>query len=91
MNIDIDWNKDNRSTARIEISDGVETYYVSEDQLPDEFTLCEIAKAFTRGYDHGDTANTFAVGWVKDLDDDETHDFAFDGHGNFEWDTSRQG
>ena len=87
--MNIDWNKDNRSTARIEISDGVETHYVSEDQLPAEFTLLEIAKAFTRGYDHGGTEDAYAVGWVKDLNDEETHDFAFDGRGNFEWDTLR--
>lgn len=87
----IDWNKDSKSNARIEISDGVVTHYVSEDQLPEEFRMAEIAEAFTRGYDHGDTSDTYAVGWIKDLDDEETHDFAFDGHGNFEWDTDRQG
>ncbi len=88
--MNINWNKDKEENARVEISDGVETHYVSEDQLPAEFTLLEIAEAFTVGYDHGDSADTFAIGWVKDLDDEETHTFAFDGRGNFEWDTSRQ-
>ncbi len=91
MSQKIEWNKDNKDNARIEISDGVTTHYVSEDQLPESFAMSDIAEAFADGYDHGDTAETYVIGWVKDLDDDETHDFAFDGQGNFEWDTDRQG
>lgn len=89
MSLQIDWNKDNKENARLAVSDGMVTHYVSVEQLPEEFFMEDVARAFTVGYDHGDEADTYAVCEITDLEDEETHDFAFDGKGNFEWDTKR--
>ena len=86
----IDWNKDTQDDARVTVSDGTVTNYVSEDQLPEEFTLREIAEKYARTYDHNGEDDTFAVCIIEDLDDGEEHTFAFDGLGNFEWNTTRQ-
>ena len=86
----IDWNKDNEDNARLAISDGSITSYISEDQLEDEFTLREIAQSYARSYDHNGTDDEYAVCEIDDLADDESVRFAFDGHGNFEWRTDRQ-
>lgn len=87
----IDWNKDNKANARLLVSDHVMTHYVSADQLGETINIQEVAEAFTSGYDHGDNRDTYAVCYIEDLEDGEFHNFAFDGHGNFEWDTTRQG
>jgi hypothetical protein len=88
----IDWNtsKVTPKNARISISDSVTTVHVSDDQLPDNFTLCEVAKAYAASYDHNGMDDTYAICEIIDLDDEETHQFAFDGHGNFEWNSTRQ-
>lgn len=89
--LNIDWNKTSHQNARLAVSDGVMTHYVSEDQLPEDFSMSEVAQAFTQGYDHNGTEDTFAVCTVEDLEDGECHRFAFDGDDNFEWNTHRQG
>lgn len=86
----INWNIDGQEDARISISDGAETVYVSEEQLPEEFTLRVIAEEYARTYDHNGNEDTYAVCIIEDMDDGEEHTFAFDGNGNFEWNTSRQ-
>lgn len=86
----IDWNKDREEEARLAVSDGVMACYVSEDQLPGEFTLKQIAQIYAHGYDHNGEDDEFVVAEIEDLADDELVWFAFDGHGNFEWRTDRQ-
>ena len=86
----INWNIDSQEDARISISDCVETVYVSEDQLPGEFTLREIAEQYASTYDHNGNDESFAVCLIEDIEDGEEHTFAFDGLGNFEWNTHRQ-
>lgn len=91
----IDWNKDNEDNARYSVCDGVCSHYVSEEQMAIEgdkiAAMYDVAEAFTRGYDHAGTDDIFAICRIEDLVDGEAHSFAFDGHGNFEWDTRRQG
>ena len=86
----IDWNRDKEKHARLSVSDGVQTCYVSEDQLEDGFTLRQVAEDYATGYDHNDFDDEFVVAEIEDLSDDELVWFAFDGHGNFEWRTHRQ-
>ena len=86
----IDWNRDREEEARLAVSDGVQTCYVSEDQLPEEFTLRQVAEKYAHGYDHNGADDEFVVAEIEDLADDELVRFAFDGHGNFEWPTHRQ-
>lgn len=86
----INWNSDTMEESRVSISDGTETSYVSEDQLPEEFTLREIAEMYALTYDHNGENDTYAICMIEDLDDEEEHIFAFDGHGNFEWNSDRQ-
>ena len=86
----IDWNKDREEGARLAVSDGVQTGYVSEDQLEDGFTLRQVAEDYATGYDHNDFDDEFVVAEIEDMSDDELVWFAFDGHGNFEWRTDRQ-
>lgn len=95
METKIDWNKDSKDNARYAVSDGVMTHYVAEEQISEAngeiASMKAVAIAFTQGYDHGGTEDTYAVGWIEDLTDGESHAFAFDGHDNFEWNTNRQG
>ena len=86
----IDWNKDREEEARLAVSDGIQTCYVSEVQLEDGFTLRLVAEDYASGYDHNDLDDEFVVAEIEDLADDELVRFAFDGHGNFEWRTLRQ-
>ena len=86
----IDWNLDREEQARLAVSDGQQTCWVSEDQLPDEFTLREIAFAYARNYDHNGYGDEFTVAEIEDLVDGELVRFAFDGNENFEWRTDRQ-
>ena len=86
----IDWNKDREDDARLAVSDGIHTCYISEDQLDDGFTLRKMAEEYADGYDHNGYDDEFVVAEIEDLFDDELVWFAFDGHGNFEWRTSRQ-
>jgi hypothetical protein len=86
----IDWNKDSKEVARLAVSDGADTCYVSEDQLPEEFTLRQVAEKYAETYDHNGYEDEFSVCEIEDLSDDEVVRFAFDGHGNFEWRTHRQ-
>ncbi len=85
----INWNKDSHKNARVSVNDGVMTSYVSEDQLPEKFSLAEIAEAYAATYDHNGNDDSFAVCKIEDTDDGEAHTFAFGGNGNFEWDTRR--
>ena len=85
----IEWNKDSHKNARLAINDGVMTNYVSEDQLPESFDLREVAECYASTYDHNGNDDGYVVAQVEDMDDGETHLFAFDGHGNFEWNTRR--
>lgn len=85
----IDWNKDNEDNARFGINDGVQTAYVSEDQLPDYFSMCEVAEAYAATYDHNGE-DGWSVARIIDKSDQEKHVFAFAGGENFEWDTNRQ-
>jgi hypothetical protein len=89
MKTKINWNQDSRKNARLTVSDGVTTCYVSDDQLPEEFTLREVAEAYARSYDHNGNDDTLTVAENEDLTDCDKWRFAFDGHGNFEWDTDR--
>lgn len=84
----IDWNKDSDENAAIELSDGVETHYVSGDQLPDPYCLHDIAVAFSDGYDHNGDDETYAQCVIVDLTDGETHRFEFDRNDNFQWNSS---
>lgn len=86
----IDWNKDSRKNARLSVSDDVITNYVSENQIPDEgFVMLEVAQAYASTYDHNGNDDGYVVAEITDLDDGEERRFAFDGHGDFEWDTNR--
>jgi hypothetical protein len=85
----IKWNQDRQDNARLTVSDGVITNYVSADQLPDEFSLHDVAKAYAETYDHNGNDDGYVVAEVEDAKDGERHVFAFDGHGNFEWNTRR--
>lgn len=88
-NMKIDWNKDSNKNARLTVNDGVMTSYVSEDQLPDEFTLRAVAEAYADKYDHTGNDDSYVVARIEDVTDSDIHTFAFDGNGNFEWDTDR--
>ena len=86
----IDWNKDSYDEARLAVSDGIVTSYVSENQLPEEFALRQVAEEYARGYDHNGYGDEFTVAEIEDLVDGELVRFAFDGNENFEWRTDRQ-
>ena len=86
----IDWNKDSYDEARLAVSDGTQTCYISEEQLEAGFTLREIALAYATGYDHNGEDDEFVVAEIEDLSDNELVLFAFDGRGGFEWRTDRQ-
>ena len=86
----INWTESRDDTSRISINDDVITNYADEDDLPEGFTLRAVAEAYAKTYDHNGNDETFTVAEIEDLDDGETRRFAFDGHGNFEWDTDRR-
>lgn len=86
----IDWNKDNEDEARFSVNDGVETVYVSEDQLPVEFSMCEVAEAYASTYDHNGE-DGWSVAQIVDLTDNETHKFAFNRAREFDWNTTAEG
>lgn len=86
----INWTESRDNTSRISISDDVITNYVDENDLPEGFTLLAVAEAYARTYDHNGNNETVTVAEIEDLDDGETYRFAFDGNGNFEWDTARR-
>ena len=86
----INWTESREDTSRISIDDGVITNYADDADLPEGFTLRAVAEAYARSYDHNGNDETFAVAEIEDLDDGETRRFAFDGNGNFEWDTGRR-
>jgi len=81
--------KSSEREARLSVNDGVETVYVSEDQLPENFSMCEVAEAYAAKYDHNGE-DGWSVARIVDLTDEETHDFAFNRAGQFEWDTERE-
>ena len=85
-----DWNKDSYDEARLAVSDGIVTSYVSENQLPEEFTLRQVAEKYAQGYDHNGNDDEYSVCVIEDLSDGEMARFAFDGRGDFEWRTDRQ-
>ena len=85
----IHWNKDNSENGRVSINDGVETVYVSEDQLPDQFCLSDIAEAYAASYDHNGL-DGYSIARIVDLHDGEKHTFAFAQDGSFDWDTHRE-
>lgn len=87
--MNINWNKDTRANARLLVSDGVITSYVSEDQLHDGFTLRQAAEAYAATYDHNGNDNGYVVAQIEDLTDGDSMPFAFDAAGNFEWNTAR--
>jgi len=75
---------------RLSVDDGAgETVYVREDQLPENFSMCEVAEAYAAKYDHNG-GDRWSVARIVDLTDEETHDFAFNRAGQFEWDTERE-
>jgi hypothetical protein len=86
----LNWTESRTDDSRISVDDGVITVYAAEDDLPDQFTLREIAESYAADYDHSGNDETFTVAEIEDLDDGETHRFAFDGNGHFEWDTDRR-
>ena len=86
----INWTESRDDASRISISDDVITSYVDEDDLPDGFTLLAVAKAYAKAYDHNGNKKTFTVAEIEDLGDGETRRFAFNGNGDFEWDTNRR-
>ena len=85
----IDWTEISTEDSRISITDDVITSYADESDLPEQFSLREIAEAYAQTYDHNGNDETITVAEIEDLYDGETHRFAFDGGGNFEWDTDR--
>jgi len=89
MSIKIEWNKDSHKNARLSVTDGVITNYISEAQLPEEFSLHEIAESYASTYDHNGNDDGYVVAKIEDTDDGEEHTFAFNGNGNFEWNTRR--
>ena len=86
----IDWTEFVNVDSRISINDDVITVYADKSDLPDPFSLREIAEAYAKTYDRNGNDDTFTVATIEDLYDGETHRFAFDGNGNFEWDTDRR-
>lgn len=90
MNATINWTESRTDDSRISINDSVITSYADESDLPDNFSLREIAEAYAKTYDHNGNDDTFSVAEIKDFYDGETRRFAFDGHGNFEWDADRR-
>lgn len=86
----INWTESRTEDSRISINDDVITNYADESDLPEQFSLREIAETYAKTYDHNGNDETFTVAEIEDLDDGETHRFAFDGNGNFEWDTDRR-
>lgn len=87
-----DWNtsKATPANSRISVNDGVTTCHLTEGQLPEDFSLRDLAESYASTYDHNGTDETYAICEIEDLSDGESHRFAFDGKGNFEWNSSRQ-
>lgn len=85
----IDWTECITGESRISINDDVTTSYADESDLPEQFSLREIAESYAKTYDHNGNDETFTVAEIEDLYDGETHRFAFNGNGDFEWDTDR--
>jgi hypothetical protein len=86
----INWTESRTEDARIFVNDDVITSYATEDDLPEQFGLREIAEVYAASYDHNGNEETFTVAEIEDLADGETHRFAFAANGNFEWDTARR-
>jgi hypothetical protein len=88
-------NESQTEDSRYWISDACTSSYVDEADitLPDDkiVSMYDVAKKYAETYDHNGTDDEFAVCNIEDLVDGESIDFAFDGHGHFEWETSRQG
>lgn len=85
----IKWTESRTEDSRISINDDVMTSCAAESDLPDQFTLREIAKEYAASYDHNGNDESFTVAEIEDLADGETRCFAFDGRGNFKWDITR--
>jgi hypothetical protein len=87
--MNINWTETCTEESRISINDGVIPVYADESDLPDEFTLREVALAYAEKYDHNGNSEGFVVAIVEDLMTGDPRRFAFNGEGNFEWDTDR--
>lgn len=81
--------------SRYWITDVCTSSYVDESDisLPEGkvMSMYDVAKAYAKTYDHNGNDDEFAVCNIEDLEDGESFNFAFDGNGNFEWKTRRQG
>ncbi len=97
----INFSKESKSeNSRYWITDACTSSFVDEREiaLPGKdgtegfvSSMYDVAKKYAETYDHNGTDDEFAICNIEDLVDGESIDFAFDGHGNFEWETSRQG
>jgi len=95
MRLKIDWNLTEKDNARYSVRDSETTCYVAEEQMiliPGQDGIASmkaVAMTYAANYDHSGTEGEYAVCVITDELDGEEHDFAFDGRGNFEWDTNR--
>lgn len=75
------------SDARVSVSDGVTTVYLTEDDIPgDTLDFEEIAKSYAHHYDHNGNESGYVIAEITDMQDGDSWDFRFDGHGDFQWD-----
>ena len=96
MNINFS-NESESENSRYWITDACTSSFIDEREiaLPGEdgfvSSMYDVSKEYAKTYDHNGTDDEFAICNIEDLVDGESINFAFDGHGNFEWETSRQG
>ena len=91
----IDFTNESRTEdSRYWITDACTSSFIEESEitLPDDkiMSMHDVAKKYAASYDHNGSDDEFAVCKIEDLEDGESINFAFDGNGNFEWQTSRQ-
>ena len=88
-------NESRTEDSRYWITDACTSSFIEESEitLPDDkiMSMYDVAKKYAASYDHNCSDDEFAVCNIEDLVDGESVDFAFNGHGKFEWKTSRQG
>jgi hypothetical protein len=92
----IDFSNESRTeNSRYWITDACTSSFIEEDEITladgKVMSMYDVAKKYAKSYDHNGEDDLFAVCNIEDLEDGESINFAFDGNGNFEWETKRQG
>lgn len=86
MKTQINWAEE-RSNASLSVNDGVITSYTSD--LLDVRDMRDFAESYASTYDHNGNDYGWVVAKIENIANGAVVTFAFDGLGNFEWETDR--